>query len=104
MLLNYDPNAAIAEIQAKVASQKTVLPKDALDPVIDMRSSSTFALMYLAFASETMNPSQITDYLMRGVLPKLQAITGVSKAAISGNQVFAMRIWLNPHGVWLPWA
>ena len=96
MDLNYDPNAAIAEIQAKVASQKTVLPKDALDPVIDMRSSSTFALMYLAFVSEVMNPSEITDYLMRGVLPKLQAVPGVAKASISGNQVFAMRIWLNP--------
>ena len=96
MALNYDPNAAIAEIQAKVASQKTVLPREALDPVIDMRSSATFALMYLAFVSETMNPSQITDYLMRGVIPKLQAIPGVAKAKISGNQVFAMRLWLNP--------
>ena len=36
MKLNYDPNAAVAEIQAKVASQRNVLPEDANDPVIDL--------------------------------------------------------------------
>ena len=35
MGLNYDPNAAVAEIQAKVASQRNVLPAEAEDPVID---------------------------------------------------------------------
>ncbi len=29
MVLNYDPNAAVAEIQAKVASQRNVLPAEA---------------------------------------------------------------------------
>ncbi len=96
MALNYDPNAAIAEIQAKVASQRSVLPREAMDPVIDLRTGQTFALMYLAFVSEEMNPSQITDYLLRSVIPRLQAIPGVSKASISGNQTFAMRIWLDP--------
>ena len=96
MALNYDPNAAIAEIQAKVASQRNILPREALDPVIDLRTGQGFALMYLAFVSERMNPSQISDYLMRGVIPRLQAIPGVAKATISGNQNFAMRVWLDP--------
>ncbi len=96
MELNYDPNAAIAEIQAKVASQRNILPREAMDPVIDLRTGTSFALMYLAFVSDEMNPSQITDYLMRGPLPRLQAVPGVAKATVSGNQSFAMRIWLDP--------
>lgn len=96
MNLNIDPNVAIAEIQAKVASQRSALPREALDPVIDLRTGNAFALLYLAFVSEEMNPSQITDYLMRGPIPKIQAIPGVAKAQISGNQVYAMRVWLNP--------
>ncbi|MBQ75848.1 MAG: multidrug efflux protein [Gammaproteobacteria bacterium] len=96
MELNYDYHAAVSEIQAKVASQRNVIPPEALDPTIDVRTSSMMALMYLAFASEQMNPSQITDYLMRSVVPRLQAIPGVAKASISGNQKFAMRIWLDP--------
>lgn len=96
MDLNIDPNVAIAEIQAKVASQRSALPREALDPVIDLRTGNAFALLYLAFSSEEMNPSQITDYLMRGPIPKIQAVPGVAKAQISGNQVYAMRVWLNP--------
>lgn len=96
MKLNYDPNAAIAEIQAKVASQRNVLPAEAEDPVIDSTTGDPTALMYLAFYSEQMTPPQISDYLLRVVQPKLQALPGVAKAALIGNQTFAMRIWLDP--------
>jgi multidrug efflux pump len=96
MELNYDPNAAVAEIQAKVASQRNVLPAEAEDPVIDSTTGDPTALMYLAFYSRQMTPSQITDYLVRVVQPGLQAIPGVAKAELIGNQIFAMRIWLDP--------
>jgi len=96
MELNYDSNAAVAEIQAKVASQRNVLPEEADDPVIDVTTGDQTALMYLAFYSEVMSPSQITDYLLRVVQPKLQAIPGVAKAKLLGNKTFAMRIWLDP--------
>lgn len=96
MELNYDPNAAVAEIQAKVASQRNVLPTEAEDPVIDSTTGDPTALMYLAFYSTRMTPSQITDYLLRVVQPKLQAVPGVAKAELIGNKTFAMRIWLDP--------
>ncbi len=96
MVLDYDPNAAVAEIQAKVASQRNVLPEESEDPVITSRTGDPTALMYLAFYSETMKPSQITDYLLRVVQPKLQAVPGVAKARLIGNKTYAMRIWLDP--------
>jgi len=96
MRLDYDPKAAIAEIQAKVASQRNVLPAEAEDPVIDAATGDPTALMYMAYYSESMSLSQITDYLLRVVQPKLQAIPGVAKAQLIGNKTFAMRIWLDP--------
>jgi multidrug efflux pump len=96
MVLNYDPKAAVSEIQAKVASQRNVLPAEADDPVIDATTGERTALMYMAFYSEAMSPSQITDYLLRVVQPKLQAVPGVAKAELIGNKTFAMRIWLDP--------
>jgi multidrug efflux pump len=96
MELNYDSNAAVAEIQAKVASQRNVLPEESDDPVIDSTTGETTALMYLAFYSDTMLPSQITDYLLRVAQPQLQAVPGVAKAELIGNKTFAMRIWLDP--------
>ncbi len=97
MRLNYDPSAAVAEIQAKVASQRAVLPAEAEDPVIQSSTGDTTSLMYLAFYSDDMQLSQVTDYLLRVVQPKLQAVPGVAKARLIGNKTFAMRVWLDPN-------
>ena len=96
MRLNHDPNAAVAEIQAKVASQLNVLPEAAQNPVIDSTTGNDMALMYMAFYSKEMSLPQITDYLIRVVQPQLQAIQGVAKAELIGNKTYAMRIWLDP--------
>ncbi len=96
MRLNYDPNAAIAEIQAKVASQLNVLPESAQNPVIDSTTGDATALMYMAFYSKEMDLPQITDYLLRVVQPQLQALDGVAKAQLIGNKTYAMRVWMDP--------
>jgi multidrug efflux pump len=96
MVLNYDPNAAVAEIQAKVASQRGTLPAEAEDPIIDSTTGEQQALMYVVFNSDEMSVSQTTDYLLRVVQPRLQAVPGVAKAAINGSGAFAMRVWLDP--------
>ena len=96
MVLDYDPKAAVAEIQAKVASRRNELPLEAEDPVIASSTGDPTALMYLAFYSEAMSPPQISDYLLRVVQPQLQAVAGVAKAELIGNKTFAMRVWLDP--------
>ncbi|QCF26714.1 efflux RND transporter permease subunit [Hydrocarboniclastica marina] len=95
MELNYDANAALAEIQAKVASQRNVLPQESQDPVISSTTGDSTALMYIAFFSDTLPVPQITDYLTRVVQPKLQALPGVGKADLLGR-TFALRVWLDP--------
>lgn len=96
MRLNYDANAAVAEIQAKVASQRNVLPAESEDPVITAQVGESTALMYLALYSETLQPAQLSDYLLRVIQPKIQALPGVGKAKMLGNKTFAMRVWLDP--------
>ncbi|MGD9390348.1 MAG: efflux RND transporter permease subunit, partial [Thioalkalispiraceae bacterium] len=95
MRLNYDPNAAIADIQAKVASKRGELPAEVRDPVIESTTGDRTALMYLAFYSDSIPRPQISDYVLRVVQPQLQALPGVAKARLFASQ-FAMRIWLNP--------
>ncbi|AEG00304.1 efflux RND transporter permease subunit [Methylomonas methanica] len=96
MRLNYDPNAAVAEIQAKVASQRNVLPAEAEDPVITSQTGESTALMYIALYSDSLEAAQLSDYILRVVQPKIQAVPGVGKAKVLGNKTFAMRIWLDP--------
>jgi multidrug efflux pump len=95
--LNYDTNAALTQIQAKVAQVRNDLPPEAQAPVIDLQTAdSQFASMYLGFGSNDLDQNQITDYLVRVVQPKLTAVSGVQKADILGDRTFAMRIWLKP--------
>ncbi len=96
MRLNFDPSAAVSEIQSKVGSKRNVLPADVDDPVISSRTGGNTALMYISFSSESLTPSQIYDYLVRVVQPKFQTVPGVSRAIPFGNKTFAMRIWLDP--------
>ena len=95
--LNYDTNAALTQVQAKVAQVRNDLPPEAEAPVIDLTTADNqFASMYLGFSSKDLDQNQITDYLTRVVQPKLSAISGVQRAEILGNRTFAMRIWLKP--------
>src|SRR5881296_618898 len=103
--LNYDTNAALTQIQAKVAQVRNDLPPESEAPIIDLQTADNqFASIYLGFSSTDLDPNQITDYLTRVVQPKLSAISGVQRADILGARTFAMRIWLKPdqmaaHGI-----
>jgi multidrug efflux pump len=103
--LNYDTNAALTQIQAKVAQVRNDLPPESEAPIIELETADNqFASIYLGFSSTDLDPNQITDYLTRVVQPKLSAIAGVQRADILGARTFAMRIWLKPdrmaaHGI-----
>src|SRR6187551_2392297 len=95
--LNYDTNAALTQIQAKVAQVRNDLPPEAEAPIIELETADNqFASMYLGFSSAALDQNQITDYLTRVVQPKLSAISGVQRADILGDRTFAMRVWLKP--------
>jgi multidrug efflux pump len=95
--LNYDTNAALTQIQAKVAQVRNDLPPEAEAPEIELETADNqFAAMYLGFSSEDLDQNQITDYLTRVVQPKLSAVSGVQRADILGARTFAMRVWLKP--------
>lgn len=95
--LNFDANAALTQVQAKVAQVRNDLPPEAEAPVIELETAdNNFAAMYIGFYSDELNENQITDYLTRVVQPKLSAINGVQRAQVLGDRTFAMRIWLKP--------
>jgi multidrug efflux pump len=95
--LNYDTNAALAQISSKIDQVRGELPPESEAPTINIETSdSQFASMYLSFYSDKLDQNQITDYLNRMVQPRLSAIKGVQKADVLGGRVFAMRVWLKP--------
>lgn len=95
--LNYDTNAALAQISSKIDQVRSELPPEAESPTISVESAdNAFASMYLSFYTDELEQNQITDYLNRVVQPQLAAIKGIQKADILGGRIYAMRIWLKP--------
>ncbi|MDQ0505815.1 efflux RND transporter permease subunit [Xanthobacter agilis] len=94
--LNYDTGKALTEINTKVNSVLNQLPSGTQQPVLTVKVGQTIDAMYIGFRSEAIAANQITDYLIRVVQPKLQAVQGVQTAELLGSKTFAMRAWLDP--------
>lgn len=94
--LNYDPDKALTEINAKVNSVLNQLPPESQKPVMKISIGQTIDAMYIGFYSNVLKANQITDYITRSVQPRLQAIDGVQTAEVLGAKYFALRAWLNP--------
>jgi len=94
--LDYDPWDALTQITSKVNRVRDQLPPGSEDPTIDIAIGETTADMYLSFDSETLPQNQITDYLVRVVQARIEAVEGVQEAEIIGGRYFAMRVWLDP--------
>ncbi|MBI3419868.1 MAG: efflux RND transporter permease subunit [Proteobacteria bacterium] len=94
--LNYDSNKALTEINTKVQSVLNQMPPGSQQPVLSVEVGQTIAAMYLGFNSDVLARNNITDYLVRMVQPKLQALDGVQTAQILGGQNFALRAWMDP--------
>lgn len=97
LVLNYNPDKALTEIQAQIQSVLNQLPSGTQQPQLKLQVGQTLDAMYIGFKSSVLTPSQITDYLVRVVQPQLQSVQGVQTAEILGAQNFAMRIWLDPN-------
>jgi len=94
--LNYDSDKALTEIHTKITSVLNQLPPGTQQPVMSIQIGQTIDAMYIGFKSDVLPQNNITDYLLRVVQPKLQAVEGVQTAEIIGAQNFALRAWLDP--------
>lgn len=94
--LNYDSDTALTEINTKVNSVLNQLPTEAQLPVISVAVGESIDSMYIGFYSKVLPANKVTDYLVRVVQPKLQAVNGVQLAEILGAKQFALRAWLDP--------
>ncbi len=96
MKLGVDANAALTEVNTKVASIRGELPVESEDPIIAKSAAEGFALAYYGFYSETLSDVEVTDYLLRTIQPALSTVKGVAQAQILGGKTYSMRVWMDP--------
>ena len=94
--LNHDSNDALAEIGARLNQVRSELPREAESPVVEIqRADRPFATFYVSFTSDTLDLTQLTEFLSREVQPELATLPGVQRCGLEGPRPVAMRIWLN---------
>jgi multidrug efflux pump len=86
LILNFDPDRALTEISAKINSVINQLPTGVQQPTMSVAIGQSLDAMIIGFASDDLTPNQITDYLIRNVQPRLQAVQGVQTAELLGGQ------------------
>ena len=91
-----DPNVVLTEVVTKINKLRGQLPAASENPMVEKRVGDPSAHAYLAFNSDVLTISQITDYLIREVEPKIATIPGIQRAELSGARPFAVRAWLKP--------
>lgn len=94
--LNHSTTAALAELTTKLDQIKFELPGGVEDPSIQIvRADSPYAVFYLDVESGDLPRSEVSDYLIRNVVPSMNDINGVQKVTLEGGRNPAMRIWLD---------
>ena len=96
LVLNYDADKAMTEINAKINSVLNQLPTGVQQPAMTVKIGQSLDALIIGFSSDELTPNQITDYLVRNVQPQLQSVQGVQTAELLGGQNLALRAWLDP--------
>ncbi|GFD91170.1 acriflavine resistance protein B [Tenacibaculum sp. KUL152] len=96
--LNHDTTDALSDLTTKLNQIKFELPTGAEDPAIDIvRADSPYAVFYLDVEATNETRSEVSDYLIRNVVPVLNDINGVQKVTLEGGRNPAMRVLLDPN-------
>ena len=95
--LNQDPNKVLPQLQTKLAQARGELPMEAESSVVTLANADDMQpALYLSFSCARLNESQMADFLMRVIQPRLATINGIQRTDILGAKVIAMRVWLKP--------
>src|SRR5690349_17951772 len=96
LVLNANADRSMTEILARVQQVKNRLPPGATDPVINKITDGVAAVQYITFQNPKLSIPQLTDFASRVAEPLFTSVKGVGKVEMGGQQVLAMRIWLDP--------
>jgi multidrug efflux pump len=96
LVLNANADRSMTEILARVQQVKNRLPPGATDPVINKITDGVAAVQYITFQNPKMSMSQLTDFASRVAEPLFTSVPGVGSIEYGGQQVLAMRIWVDP--------
>lgn len=95
--LSVDPDKAVNDSRDKVSAVASTFNKDIDNPIISKVNIRDNPVMSLAFSSDTMSIKDLTDWVNRVAIKKLQIVEGVGEVKIIGGQARQVRINIEPY-------
>ena len=90
-----DIDGAANDVRDRVARILDDLPAEAEPPEIQKVDSNEDVILWLNLTSDRMSVPELTDYATRYLVDRFSVLDGVARVRVGGNQVYAMRIWID---------
>lgn len=97
--LERDLDGAANDVRERVAGILDELPEGSDPPEIQKSGSEDEVVLWLHLSSDRLSIPELSDYARRYLIDRLAMLDGVARVRIGGEQVFAMRIWLDPQAL-----
>ncbi|WP_158044590.1 efflux RND transporter permease subunit [Skermanella pratensis] len=94
-LLTRDIEGAANDVRDRVSRAARSLPDEADAPVIAKVDSDSSPILWATLTSEQLSRLELTDYARRVLVDRITAVPGVADVRISGQRIYAMRVWLD---------
>lgn len=91
-----NPDSAMSDIRDRLAKAKEQLPREMEDPKLLKSKAEERPIMSLALTSDTLDPSELSDYALRELQKELEAISGVARVDVLGAGLYKMHLKLDP--------
>jgi multidrug efflux pump len=88
-------DTAASDVRDRVSRVRGRLPDEVDEPIIAKVEADAQAIIYINFRSDRLNAIELTDYVDRYVVDRFKNLSGISDAAIYGQRLYAMRIWID---------
>jgi multidrug efflux pump len=94
--LDRNLDQAANDVRDAVSRVTSQLPLQADPPQIAKANADSSPIMFLSLVSTTLNRMQLSDYANRYIVERLSTVDGVAQVFLAGQQLYSMRIWLDP--------
>jgi multidrug efflux pump len=94
-LLSRNVDSAANDVRDRVARALARLPDQADTPVVAKVDGDSRPILWIALASDSLTPLDLTDIARRRIVDRLAIVEGVAQIIISGERRFSMRVWID---------
>ena len=94
--LDRNLDEAANDVRDAVSRVTASLPLQADPPQIAKANADAQPIILIGLTSSTLNRVQLSDYANRYLVQRLATVPGVAQVGLAGQQLYSMRIWLDP--------